>query len=499
MALVLLGAVMSLDDEIGDRRDAAVYIGDDGLIEAVAAESDTEPAGYENAPHLPTDGVISPGLIDLHNHLAYNFRPLWVPPRAEPYTRRDQWPGEQAYTLEIRDPANAMGAAAGMAVLKFAEVKAVVGGVTAIQGSARGNRPYEGWLVRNVEYETFGTGDRTVFQSVRTLGSSDYEGVRQHLADGAAFIYHLAEGTSPALLDDYSDLRENDCLAPGLAAIHATALQDSQFEEWGPKGGSVVWSPFSNVWLYRDTTDVVAARDSGLTVCLGSDWAPSGTKNLVGELKVADLWNREHFDGAFSDRELVKMVTQNPAKAVGWTNRLGRVAPGLLADLVVTLRRDDEHPDRNLIDSTELDVHLTVVAGRPVYGTGELMRDGEVASTEPIYVAGARRTIQLLDPGVPDADMSWAEVMQTLELARTDPGVARSLSAARDLGAEPFRLIPDMPGDDLSDARAADAMATVIMPPLDTLFHDAEFFRTVEAAPIANGLLDGLRDGFDHD
>jgi cytosine/adenosine deaminase-related metal-dependent hydrolase len=163
VALVLLGTVMSFDDEIGDRPDAAVYVGDDGLIEAVAPASDPEPSGYESAPHLRTDGVISPGLIDLHNHLAYNFRPLWVPPRPEPYTRRDQWPGEEEYTLEIRDPANALGAAAGKAVLKFAEGKAVVGGVTAIQGSARGNRPYEGWLVRNVEYETFGTGDRTVF------------------------------------------------------------------------------------------------------------------------------------------------------------------------------------------------------------------------------------------------------------------------------------------------------------------------------------------------
>jgi hypothetical protein len=301
------------------------------------------------------------------------------------------------------------------------------------------------------------------------------------------------------LLDEYTDLRDNDCLAPGLAAIHATALQGTEFDEWGTKGGSVVWSPFSNVWLYRDTTNAVAAREAGLTVCLGSDWAPSGTKNLLGELKVADLWNRERLDGEFSARELAEMVTSNPAKAVGWTDRLGRVAPGLHADLLVTSLRDENDMARNLIESTELDVHLTIVGGRPVYGTGELMRDAAVPSSEPIYGAGARRTIQLLDPDVQDADMSWAEVMQTLELARTDPGAARSLSATRDLGEEPFRLIPDMPGDELSNSRAAEATATAVMPPLDTLFHDAEFLRTVEAAPISDGLLNGLRDAFARD
>ena len=48
-----------------------------------------------------------------------------------------------------------------------------------------------------------------------------------------------------------------------------------------------MWSPFSNLWLYGDTTDVSSARRHGLRVCLGSDWTPSGTRNLLGELKVA--------------------------------------------------------------------------------------------------------------------------------------------------------------------------------------------------------------------
>jgi len=496
VALILTGTVVPLEPETDALQGHAVYVGDDGLIEAVQPASDPPPAGYEAASRLETEGTIYPGLIDLHNHLAYNFRGLWTPPRSGPYTTRNQWPGEDAYTLQIRDPANVIGAAAGKAVLKFAEVKAVVGGVTAIQGSAKGSRPYEGWLVRNVEYETFGTGDRTVFQSVRTLGASDFPTVRQRFADGSVFIYHLAEGTSPTLLDEFSDLRDNDCLAPGLLGVHATALGEREWGDWGPLGGSVVWSPFSNLWLYRDTTGVAAARDAGLTICLGADWAPSGSKHLLGELKVADLWNREHMDGTFSNRELVEMATTNPARALGWSDRIGSIAPGRHADLVVTSRRSDD-PYEDLIRARELDVELVVVGGRPVYGRGEAMRELGVAFTEPIYVAGARRTIRLVDPEVRDADMTWAEVVQALRLAGHDPGAARSLSAAREIGEEPFRLIPDMPGDELSQARALDAFAEVTMPPLDTLFHDAAFFRALEEAPILDGLLDGLRDYYE--
>ena len=42
--------------------------------------------------------MIYPGLIDLHNHMAYNVLPLWSPPgRTDPYTSRNQWPNEKSY------------------------------------------------------------------------------------------------------------------------------------------------------------------------------------------------------------------------------------------------------------------------------------------------------------------------------------------------------------------------------------------------------------------
>ncbi|HVD16969.1 MAG TPA: amidohydrolase family protein [Actinomycetota bacterium] len=494
MALVVLGTVTTFDRSTPVVADGAVYVKPDGVIEAVLPADADPPAGYDSAKRVRTGGVIYPGLIDLHNHLAYNHRPLWAPPgRTEPFTSREQWPRLASYATDIRQPTLALTQVASKALLKFVEVKAAVGGVTAIQGSAVLSRPYEGWLVRNVEYETFATGERSVFQSVRRLAGDAFESARDHMIAGNAFIYHLAEGTSPGLLDEYQDLHDNDCLRPQLVAVHATALGDPQYADWGPHHSSVVWSPFSNLWLYRGTSDVVSARDAGIRVCLGADWSPSGSKHLLGELKVAHLWNHhpKGLDGALSDQELCEMVTANPADAVGWSDRVGRVEPGLLADLLVlNSRRPD--PYENLIKATERDVRLVLVGGRPVYGTPGLMRTAGARHADPIRVAGLRRAVSLVDPDVQDADMSWPQVLAALEAARQDPHAAQARLLAAPGDEEPFRLIPDDPGGEPPETLTAAELRAVEVPPLDSLTHDRAYLAAVRAAPIHGGLLDGL-------
>jgi 5-methylthioadenosine/S-adenosylhomocysteine deaminase len=147
---------------------------------------------------------------------------------------------------------------------KYCEVKAVVGGTTAIQGSAKVAYPYEGWLVRNVEYETFKTGEKTVYQSALPLKNADeYRLNRERMKDRNAFIYHLSEGTDPVLVDEYELARTRMILRPrflrhslhrargapvrgvGQIAGDIDAAEDVE----GDENGTIVWSPFSNLWL----------------------------------------------------------------------------------------------------------------------------------------------------------------------------------------------------------------------------------------------------------
>jgi 5-methylthioadenosine/S-adenosylhomocysteine deaminase len=493
--IVLQGRIVTFDEQHKVIEKGALYIDADEKIAAVQPASEPPPAGFENARTLATGGVIYPGLIDLHGHMVYNALSLWSPPGHEdPYTSRYTWPGDASYEEMISDPANALGALAGKALLKYVEVKAVIGGTTAVQGSAKMAYPYEGWLVRNVEYEKFGTKHKSVYQSALPLrNDAEYKRDAKHMKDGDAFIYHLAEGTDPKLIAEYEKLREEDCLQPTLGAIHCTALNAANYKEWATHGGSVIWSPFSNLWLYRDTTHVDEAKQAGLRICLGADWSPSGSKNLLGELKVADMWNSTHLNGAFTDRELCEMATCNPADTLGWGDRLGRLKVDLHGDVLVTSDRGGD-PYRNLIESIEKDVLFVAINGQPFYGTKELVKASGAKNVEPIDVGGQSRSIVLKYEGVEDADMGWKEVLRDIAEARSDP-TARYLKieSLHKKGKPPPWLMTDKPWDDPSHT-GKQVPITVRIPPLDSLTHDAAYFKAVKASPIHGGLLNPVQD-----
>ena len=98
--------------------------------------------------------------------------------------------------------------------------------------------------------------------------------------------------------------------------------------------GEIVWSPLSNLLLYGATTRIAAAKAAGLRIAISSDWSPSGTKNLLGELKIARRVSGRA-GGIFTDRELAKAVTCVPARMLGWDQFVGSIEVNKTADLLV--------------------------------------------------------------------------------------------------------------------------------------------------------------------
>ena len=97
---------------------------------------------------------------------------------------------------------------------------------------------------------------------------------------------------------------------------------------------SLVWSPYSNLLLYKETTDVDAAFKAGLNITLGSDWSPTGSKNLLDEVKIAKRYLVSQKNTSINDRMLFDMMTINPAKALKLENKVGRLEKNYLADIV---------------------------------------------------------------------------------------------------------------------------------------------------------------------
>jgi cytosine/adenosine deaminase-related metal-dependent hydrolase len=500
MALVLKGRVVTFDRAGRVLDPGAVYVGDDGVIVSVLGASESAPPGFSSAPVVDTGGVVYPGLIDLHNHVAYNTLPLWLAPGA-PYLHHDRWPDEPAYSSAITWPARVLQQAAPEALLKYVEVRAIVGGATSIQGAPRSTRKVDGWLVRIVDNQRFGTAKDLIRCASLQKRPDQLRVEAEKLRDGNVLIYHVAEGTAGSIVTrEFADLGGNGCLQPGLVGVHATALGDGDFQRWqdavraidAEQRATVVWSPFSNLWLYHATTDVVAAHKRGVRIAVGSDWSPSGTKNILGELKVADLVNKRLLDRAFSDAELCAMVTANPgdALAIAWGPRIGRLEAASEADLVV-LDQHRANVHRNLIEATERHVRLVVIRGKPFYGTKSLMKASGASSANAITVAGEARSVVVRMPGRTDATLTWPQVKRELEKVRKDP-IAAWKDAQDALAAwggplddpeAPLVLYGDMPEGDLGALGAAGAPpADLQIPPLDTLEHDDAFFTAVRNA-----------------
>ncbi len=401
--LILKGDVVTMDSGLTVVSGGRVVITNDRIV-AVLKPGEPLPAvpDLTSAKVIDTQGYILPGLIDGHNHVEYNMLPLWTVPKL--YGNRYQWAGIKQYQQDITNPKNLLtdDAFAGLRVevVKYGEIKALLGGTTSVQGSP--DLIPTRYLVRNIENPNFGT-DR-IFTSVLSIDDARFQkdakdkliqNIEAGLVD--AWVVHLAEGTDSASRQEFATLKRLGLLRSKTVIIHGTALEAPDFAEMAHAGSKLVWSPLSNLLLYGRTTDIPAALSAGVLVCLGCDWSPSGSKNLLGELKIAHEYDLARWGHVLSDVQLVEMVTLNPAVALGIDDKIGRIKAGYYADLAVFHKRDPD-PYKNLVEATERDVRLVIVGGVPYYGDRPLMQELKGDDWEPITVFGSDKAIDVTDP-----------------------------------------------------------------------------------------------------
>ena len=433
-AFLLKGRVVTMDGENNVINDGNVMIRD-GKITGVWASNSNPPAGvdFTDVPIVETEGTIYPGLIDLHNHVHYNHIPLWdfevhlsESQKSEEggYTNRYQWGNNWDYGPSITwmktniqstyrwDMASEQ--------MKYAEVQAVAGGVTAMQGSpSSGTQAWDSILSRNIELYNFGQDG---ISTCAVCGAADDDYTGSHLISQSesgtlnAWFVHLSEGVDQSSKDEFDALWNKGLIMDETIVIHGTALDFAQFSQMASVDSELVWSPLSNLLLYGDTTDVVAADQAGVSISISPDWGPSGSKNNLHELKVADMWNTNNLGNHFSNYELVQMVTSNPADATGWTPFVGRIKADLYADLVV-IDTFHEDPYRNLIEAIDADVALTVVQGKAVFGDIDIMQDLQGDDWEYVNGTDFQKAVDVTTLTEVDGSQTFAEIEAGLAMA----------------------------------------------------------------------------------
>ena len=413
--VVLVGKVVTMNDAGDVLPHARVWLAG-GKIAAIARAGESLPEGAKDAPVVDSKGVIYPGIIDLHNHPEYAIYPLL--PINRKYRDRYEWRWyDDVYNKRITYPQEVLTRPhyldLGIEIGRYGEYKALAGGTTTLQGG-RINLAYskEECLVRNIENSPV---ESRMASSRVDIGrsSKEWAAMQSERAKGM-LVVHLAEGPSTRMATEFYALRDSNLLGPELIAIHGVGLTEPQLKEMAVAGAKLVWSPLSNFMLYGKTANVEAAKRAGLSISLAPDWAPSGSKSSLGELKVADLVNQHALKGLFSDRELVEMVTRKPAEAMGWGQKLGQIAEGYLADVLVV---DERHADpyRNLIQTIEDNIQLVAVRGEPLYGDVNWLTlargasdDTEITST----FKKARRT-KAMTPNCPSTSLASMGVTET--------------------------------------------------------------------------------------
>jgi len=310
-------------------------------------------------------------------------------------------------------------------------------------------------ILRNIDAEDAGTGNHNlIFTSALTEQPLQLARTAQRMRNGAGFIYHCSEGQQGSVVaQEFTDAAQAGCLRKTFIGIHCNALASADWARW-PKAdaGAVVWSPFSNLWLYGSTTNIPEARKRGVLICLGSDWGPSGTKHVLAELKVAKLVSdAKHFD--LSNRDLVQMITSNAGAALSrcWPTPIGTLATGAFGDVTV------------LRSSGTSDAWTQIVNARDRW--------------------------------------RWTDIVARLNAVRKDPAKAlahaqgrrRAYAGPMEARVAPLELALDMPsGGGLATASPPPEPSKVMIPPLPTLVHDKAFFNDVHGRGFHGGLLDGL-------
>ena len=387
------------------------------------------------------DVLMFPGMVDGHNHIKYNTMPIWK--TTKKYDNRNQWPEESVYKNGIKElykevymnwpectstnenEQNACLAKNRCLILKYAELKALMGGTTSIQGSSSfdesssditfkgltgytigsGNkiskskaRVVEDLLdqcsndfARNIEREIWRGKDvvRTTAQSItsdsfakKNINDAEkfkttptfklLEEFKNKVTD--KFFIHLSEGVDQSSRAEWDELTTLKLNVPEVTIIHGTALDSSQLKKMGEIGESLLWSPTSNLLLYKQTTNVVDALKNKVNVALGSDWSLSGTKSLLYELKVADSANKKYFNGAISKNDLLKMVTINGAVASGVSDLIGSIGKNKYADFFLIAKKfQKDTPFDTLLSLKEEQIDSVVVNGIPLTGNASFL------------------------------------------------------------------------------------------------------------------------------
>jgi cytosine/adenosine deaminase-related metal-dependent hydrolase len=403
---VLRGTVLAPDTVL---RGGEVYHDDEGVIVCVDCDCSSAPGALDATEITCADAVISPGLINPHDHITF-ARNAPIGEGVARYDHRHEWRlglnGHQALSVPGGSSAD---------VVRGAELRFIMSGTTA--AASAGGQP---GLMRNLDRANMLDGLPVQVANTDTFPLNDSSGIMremgcnygnspttaEQIAGLDGYLPHISEGINQAARNELhcTSQGQTDVIERQTAVVHAVAIEAQDVLLISDEMARVVWSPRSNIVLYGNTAPVTMLDSMGVMLALGTDWVASGSMNMLRELRCAAELNADYFDGHFDDRALWQMATTNATFATGTHQVIGMLKPGYVADIAV-FAAEGKVDHQAVIDAELTDVVLVMRGGDVLYGDDALLASSGVdrGHCEELDVCGvAKRACVAADLGNTD-------------------------------------------------------------------------------------------------
>ncbi len=380
----VIGSTLLMDE--GPIKNGGILVNGDHIREV--GNFDDLLSQYPNVPFIDCRNttVLSPGFINPHEHTAYSYQ---VPDEIlllgydhrnseYRYTNRFDWilgsitkqklpnvPGLFYYNAgKVENVENA-------AKIAAVEIRHLLSGTTTIAGpgGVPGIINNAGWngtgfsniYTEHVDYEVFPFDNAVV---TRANFTKICDGGRSSIAklvtpDNFSYVAHVGEGLptsciastiTKVFLDWVEYYRDTS-----FTIIHGVAADDTDFVQMAKYNVSLIWSPRSNLCLYGQTVDLKKIVKNNINIALGTDWSPSGSFNILQEIKCAKQ-EMIRQNVSFTDQDFWRFTTKNAAYSLKIQDELGEVACGKRADFFLSVYNEKKGYYGSVVDQDLSDV-----------------------------------------------------------------------------------------------------------------------------------------------
>ncbi len=127
-------------------------------------------------------------------------------------------------------------------------------------------------------------------------------------------------------------------VGPDFTVAHGVWLDDDDMRLLGDRGASVAHNPGSNMRLGNGLADMRGMLDRGVNVGIGTDGSScSDNQNMYESMRLASMVSKVQgpdWQRWITTAEVAHAATRGSAQALGFGDRIGRIASGCKADIV---------------------------------------------------------------------------------------------------------------------------------------------------------------------